>query len=161
TAEGLPAGVTCTPQVLGAGMTKTALVLTAAADAPVSTSEIRVQGVATINGHAVFHEARPASLTWDVNPGQNIPLVSRLDRNLILAVREKAAFNLSASLDKATVFQGDKATLALRLSRLWPDFKTPLQVAVNPAELPANLTVNNNQPLALAPGKDDGGMVID
>src|SRR5262249_46119619 len=41
TAEGLPAGVTCPSQTLGPAMRQTSLVVTAAADAPPWTGEIR------------------------------------------------------------------------------------------------------------------------
>src|SRR5690606_12687569 len=48
--EGLPAGVTCPPQVLGPKQEETRLVVTAAADAPAGLSEIKIKGTATIDG---------------------------------------------------------------------------------------------------------------
>src|SRR5439155_24664551 len=41
TAEGLPTGVTCPPQVLGTGLRHSTLVLAAAANAPVTTAAFR------------------------------------------------------------------------------------------------------------------------
>src|SRR5207244_698059 len=108
--EGLSTGVTCTSQIIGPGLRETALVLTAAANAPVWTGEIKIKGTATINGRAVVREARSASITWPVAPQQGIPPISRLDRNLVLAVRDKAPFNLAAKADKSRVLQGTKAT---------------------------------------------------
>jgi hypothetical protein len=157
-AEGLPKGVTCPPQVLGAGQRQTTLVLSAAADAPRATGEIKIKGTAVIKGQTVTHEARPASIVWPIQPQQNIPTVSRLDRSLLLAVRDKAPFGLTASIDKATLVQGDKGTIALKLARIWPDFKVPLQVVV--ADPVPNLLVNNNQPINMAPGNDAASMPV-
>jgi hypothetical protein len=158
TAEGLPKGVTCSPQVLSPGMRMTRLVLNAAADAPAFSGEIKVKGTAVIRGQTVVREARPASITWPVPPQQNIPTLTRLDRALALAVRDKAPFSVTAALEKAVVVQGDKANLNVKLARLWPDFKQPLTVTLEEA-LP-NVVLNNNQPLTLNPGKDDGAMPV-
>ena len=159
TAEGLPKGVTCPPQIMGTGLRHATLVLSAAANTPITTAEFRVKATATINGKAVVREVRPASITWPVPPGQNIPAMSRLDRQLVLAVRDKPPYNLTATIDKLNILQGDKANLTLKVDRLWPDFKQPLTViTVNQPPfsntLPANLVINNNQPVTLNPGKD-------
>jgi hypothetical protein len=156
--EGLPKDVTCAPQSLGPGLRQTALILTAAANAPLGVSEIKVRGTATINGQTVVREARPASITWPVPPQQGIPLLSRLDRSLVLAVREQAPFALTAQIDKPVVLQGDKPNLTLKLTRLWPDFKTPLQLVINDP-IP-NLAVNNNQPIAVAADKNEAKAVV-
>ncbi|HXG12681.1 MAG TPA: PPC domain-containing protein [Gemmataceae bacterium] len=171
TVEGLPAGVTCPPQVLGTGLRQTTLVVSAAADAPPWAGEIKVRGTATIRGQTVVREARPASITWPVQPGAPIPTISRLDRGLVLAVRDQPPFNLTATLDKPVVLQGDKANIQVKVDRLWPDFKTPLNLQIvlptpgqNPnqsGELPANLAVNNNQPLAVAPDKKEATMAVE
>src|SRR5207237_2087927 len=65
----------------------------------------------------------------------------------------------TAALDKPAVVQGDKANVTVKLARLWPDAKAvPLQLL--PVDLPPNVTVNNNQPFALNPGKDDGSLPV-
>jgi hypothetical protein len=156
--EGLPKGVTCAPQVLGAGQRQTTLVLTAAADAPAWTGEIKVKGTAVVRGQSVSHEARPASIVWPIQPQQNIPAMSRLDRGLVLAVRDKAPFALTASLDKPTLVQGDKGAITLKLARIWPDFKVPLQVTI--ADPVPNLLVNNNQPINMAPANDTATLPV-
>jgi hypothetical protein len=158
TADGLPKGVTCPEQVITNGMRVTRLVLSAAADAPEFNGEFRVKGTAVVKGQPVTREARPASITWPVPPQQNIPTLTRLDRGLALSVREKAPFNVALTLDKPAVVQGDKANLTVKLTRLWPDFKQPLTASLE--ELLPNIVVNNNQPLTLNPGKDDGPMPI-
>ncbi len=152
--EGLPKGVTCSPQWLGAGQRSGVLVLSATADAAPWAGEIKIKGTAVVNGQTLIREARPAGITWPVQPQQNIPTISRLDRALVLSVRDKAPFALTATIDKATLVQGDKATLTVKVARLWPDFKQPLTATL--MEPVPNILVNNNQPVALNPGKDDG-----
>jgi hypothetical protein len=148
-AEGLPSGVICPPQVMGTGLRQATLVLSAAADALPFSGEIKIKGTATINGQSVMREARPASVTWPVQPQAGIPAITRLDRNLVLAVRDKAPWSVSISLDKPALVHGDKANLTAKLTRLWPDFKQPLQLQA--VDLPPGLVVNNNQPITIAP----------
>ncbi|HZT81179.1 MAG TPA: hypothetical protein VFA26_13185 [Gemmataceae bacterium] len=158
TIDGLPPGVTCPPQVLSAGQNAALLVVSAAPNAAVFTGEIKVKGTATIKGQAVVREARPGSITWPTQPGQNVPAVGRLERSTWLAVREKAPWGLTPTLEKPVLIQGDKTNLKVQLARLWPDFKQPLQVQV--MEPIPNVTVNNNQPITLNPGKDDGVLPV-
>jgi hypothetical protein len=152
--EGLPKGVTCLPQTLGAAQRAGALILSAAPDAAAWTGEIKVKGTAVVKGQTMVREARPAGITWAVQPQTNVPAVSRLDRSLLLAVRDKAPFALGATLDKATVVQGDKVTLTVKVSRLWPDLKQPINATV--MDPVPGVVVNNNQPVALNAGKDEG-----
>jgi hypothetical protein len=162
TAEELPPGVTCPPQILAGNQRQTKLVLTAAPDAAEWTGEIKIKGTATIKGQPVVREARPASITWPVQPQQNIPTLTRLDRQLVLAVRDKVPYSVAATIDKPAVVQGDKATINLKLTRVWPDLKNPLTVQlVDPPEPPiANLIVNNNQPVTIAPGADTAAVPV-
>ncbi len=160
TVEGLPPGVTCVPQILGANLREGQLVLSAAPSAAAWAGEIKVKGTATIKGQKVVREARPASIVWPVQPQQNLPTVTRLDRGLFLAVRDKAPFTVAAALDKPAIVQGDKGTLKVTVTRLWPDFKTPLIVQALAPELPPGLTINNNQPLNLAPTAKDGSLAV-
>jgi hypothetical protein len=156
--EGLPKGVTCPPQTLASGTRLAALVLSTAADAPAWTGEIKVKGAAVINGQTVVREARPGSILWPIQPGQNMPALARLDRGLALAVRDKAPFHLAATLDKPAILQGDKANLTVKLARLWPDFKQPLQAVI--MEPIPNLTVNNNQPVTINPDKTEAVLPV-
>lgn len=165
TVDGLPPGVTCSPQVLGPGVRQTNLVLRAAPNAAPCTGVIAVKGQATINGQPVVREARPATITWAVPPGQNIPTVTRLNHQLVLAVRDKAPFVLVAP-DKAVVSLGDKLTIPLKLEPLWPNFKGQVQIQPQGGELPPGMNFGNltltadkreaqvtvNVPTNLAPG---------
>ena len=151
-AEGLPPGVTCPAQTLGAGAKQANLVLSAARESLVGTWELKVRGTAVIGGRKVVHEARPAGVTWPVPPQQNIPAISRLDRSLVVAVRDRAPYRVAATVDKPAFVQGDKAALTLKVDRYWPDFKAPLQAVA--VDLPPNLAVNNNQPVTIAADKN-------
>src|SRR5262249_32231194 len=70
TAEGLPAGVTCLPQKIGPAQKMTTLVVSVAANAAPAVTAFTLKGTATINGQAVVREARPATISWSVQPGQ-------------------------------------------------------------------------------------------
>ncbi len=151
--EGLPAGVTCLPQTVGPNLKQSIVTLEASATAAAWAGEVKIKGTAMINGQSVVREARPASVTWGVPPQQGIPALTRLDRNLVMAVRDKAPFHLAVRLDKNVVLQGEKVPVNVKMTRLWPDFKTPLQVVY--ADPIPNLTVNNNQPIAVPADKNE------
>jgi hypothetical protein len=155
--EGLPIGVTCPPQVLAANMKSTHLVVSADHDAPRFTGEVRVIGMSLIGGRQVRHEARPASITWATQPQQNIPTITRLDKSLLLAVRDRSPARLTATPDRVVVRQGDKLDLMLKLKRLAPDFKGNFQVTPVPGEFPPGMNFGN---LTFAPGKDDQKAVL-
>ena len=155
TADGLPQGVACKPQVLGPGMKQAALVLSAIPDAPLWTGEIRVKGTATISGRTVVREARPATITWPVFAPQ-FPTISRLDQSLVLAVRDKAPFRLIAGLEEVAAAPGTRVTIPLKLERLTLDPKA--QVQVQPIVLPPNIGIN---PTNVAAGKSDGSITLD
>lgn len=169
TLEGLPAGVTCPPQILGTGLRQASLVVTAAPDAPPWTGEIKVKGTARIKDQDVVREARPATITWPVQAQQNIPTITRLNSSLVLAVRDKGPYSLTAAIEKSAAQQGDKVKLTVKVNRQWPEAKGPIQLSMAPqqqnqnqvGEVPANLTVNNNQPLAVAPDKGEGVLVVE
>lgn len=159
TVEGLPAGVTCTPQSFGATQKQAAFVLSAAANAAVATSAITVKGTAVVNGKTVVREARPATISWQTQQA-NAPTLSRLDRQLVLAVREKAPFRLTPEVQQIAVKQGDKAQIKLKLARLWPELKAVVNVQAvtitGNQPLVPGIVFNNNQPLAIAADKTEG-----
>lgn len=157
TMEGLPSGITCPPQILSGRMKSAYLVLTAADGAPPFTGEVKVFGTAVIGGARVTREARPATSVWPVQPAQNIPTVTRLDRSLMLAVRDKAPGKLTSTLTTARVALGDKLNIPLKLTRMLDDFKGNFQVTPVPGDLPPNINFAN---LTFAPGKDDQTAVL-
>jgi len=156
-AEGLPPGVTCSPQVIGPTIKQGVVVLTAAADAPEWTGEIKIKGTATVNGQPAVREARAATITWAGNPQQPIAAHSRLDRSICLAVRDKAPFVLTAATDKFAAPQGDKITVPLKIERLWPELKVPVNITA--LGLPTGMTFNNNNAPMAVPG-DTASLVL-
>jgi hypothetical protein len=178
TAEGLPAGVTCQPQTIGAAQRAGALVLSAAPNAAKFDGPITIKATATVAGKPLVREARSASILWGVQQGQNIPTITRLDSAAFISVRPNGFFKVTAEPENAfitkageklpqplTVKQGEKLTVPFKVARISPDAKVAItlrQISTtqNPQQMP--LTVNNGQPLpAVAPDKADGTFVID
>jgi hypothetical protein len=116
TAEDLPLGVTCPPQILPPNARQSALVLEAAAAAKPWAGAIQVIGRAEINKQIVVRETRPASVTWPMNQ-RNAPAIARLDRQLVMAVGETGAFALSTSQRQLVAHSGDPVRLRVDVAR--------------------------------------------
>ncbi|HEV7223882.1 MAG TPA: PPC domain-containing protein [Pirellulales bacterium] len=84
TAEGLPAGVTSQPVVIGAGQSATTLVLSASDQAAAYAGNIQIIGRAKIGDADVARAARPGTVLHAA--AQNIPADARMARSLTLAV---------------------------------------------------------------------------
>lgn len=98
TAAGLPGGVTASEAIIGPGATAATVVLTAAADAPLSAAPIEVTGTAQIGGGNVARKARygaalyPTPFAIQGQLVQPMPSVdARLAQNLVVSVSEKEA----------------------------------------------------------------------
>src|SRR5205085_6959447 len=98
--------------------------------APLWEGAIRVKATATIDGKKVEREARAATVTWPLGQNQQGPTISRLDGSLVLAVTEEGPFTLTTTMTTATAKPGEKVTVPLKLTRNWPDFKAPVQIAI-------------------------------
>jgi hypothetical protein len=158
-AEGLPEGVTCVTQAVGKEQREGTLVLAAKANAPKWTGKVRVKGTATIDGRKVEREARAASVTWPAP--QNTPPISRLDHDLVLAVRDEAPYTLTAGLDHATVTAGERVEVPVKLKRNWADFKVPVQVAaLNLPSQQGNRQQNLQPLLTLNAGSEQGRVTL-
>ncbi|HBI42121.1 MAG TPA: hypothetical protein DDY78_04580 [Planctomycetales bacterium] len=176
--EGLPAGVTCPPQTIGGGVRETQLVLNAGAGAAAWTGEIKIKGTATIKGQPVVREARAGGVVWpSPQPTQTMPLAGRVERTVALAVRaDKAPWAvttaMTTAIDNAILTQSDPkklttATITVKLTRAWPDLNQPIAVQALAPELPgqqnqqgSQLTINNNQPINLAPGQAEAKLPV-
>jgi hypothetical protein len=186
TAQGLPAGVTARPATVGTNMRWGTLVLSGAAGVKDFTGPITVICTSQRDGKPITREARPASITWGIPPQQNVPTVTRLDDQLVLAVRgEKATFRLQTDLSKATiktkdkdgkdkeekvsgpifVKPGDKLMLPVKIS--WqgsearPNPMTLQGEATQPNMQQAPLTISNNQPVSVPKDKNDQPVTVD
>jgi hypothetical protein len=136
TAENLPAGVSCPPQVVGPGQTRGTLVLTTDPDADDWAGFVTITGTAMVGGEKVGHAARPFTVVWPavgVQPNQpppNAPMLTRMDRGpgLALALRGEPPFRLTPTTDKPIrVPAGGRAEVALKVERR-AGMKDPIQV---------------------------------
>ena len=158
TAEGLPAGVTAQPLTIGPAARWGVLVLNVAPGAAAATASFRVAVTEAVGDVKRMRIARPASVTWgSTQPDQNVPVISKLDQALVIAVRpEKAPFSIAADVPNALVKpatgkeekangpvvvlrQGDKATVPVKVEWAVPE-KPPVTLAVEPMALNAQNT---------------------
>jgi hypothetical protein len=148
--EKLPPGLTLRPQIIAANQKQSGLVVSAAPEAPPYVGPIQVVASAMIDGKKVTREVRAATITWPIQQQQqNTPTITRLDRELILALRDKAPYSLSIAKDKISVLQGEKIIVPVKLTLIAADFKANVQVSA--LALPTGMAM---QPATLAPGKD-------
>lgn len=162
TGDKLPPGVTIRPQVVAGNQKLAAIVVSAAPKAPTYTGPINIVAVATANGKKLTREVRGASITWSLaQQQQNTPTVSRLDRELVAAVRDKAPYILSPDKTQFAVPQGDRISIPLKLTAV--DFKGGVQVsaltlptgmAMQPvtAQTGQNATINLDSKTTVLPG---------
>jgi hypothetical protein len=113
-AVGLPAGVSCDPVVVAPGKNSAPLVFHAAADAKPGVFDVRIVGKAEIDGAAVARIARGGGLTW---PTVNTPGVARMSDSIVLAVRERNPYTVTASLASATAAAGTKVAIKVKIDR--------------------------------------------
>ena len=113
-ATNLPPGVTCAPVEIGPGKTSVPLVFSAAPDAPLGHAEIHVLGKAKIEGKDVVRYARGGGLTW---PTVNTPGVARMANSIVLAVRQPASFEVTATPGTISAKPGAKVKFEVALKR--------------------------------------------
>lgn len=153
--ESLPEGVSMPPQVISGTQKQAALVFTATPTAPIAGGPIKLVGTAVISGQKLVREVRSATITWPVAQA-GTPTISRLDRELVLSVRDKAPYTLTIEKDKIAVWLGDKVKVPIKLHVHSPEFKSQVQVVA--LSLPAGMALS---PLTLSPGKETGTLIFD
>lgn len=190
TAEGLPPGVTAKPTIIGTGQRWGTLVLSVADGAALFTGAIKVKCSATVNDKPIAHDARPASITWSVQPGNNTPTITRLDREFVLAVRpDKAPLRVAVDLpsvkvktkdkdgkdvEKAAetplfVKPGDKIVVPVKVTWQGGEARAnPVNVRFEPAQPNANQAAigvqggdGNNPNMTIPKEKNDGTLTVD
>jgi hypothetical protein len=144
----LPPGLTVKPQVIAGNQKIAALSVGAAPEAPPYVGPIMLTATATVNGKKLVREVRGATITWPVQQ-QNTPTITRLDREIVVAVRAKAPFALSVGKDKIAAVQGERITVPVKATALASDFKTNVQISA--VTLPTGMVM---QPVTITPGKD-------
>ena len=145
-AKNLPAGVTSEPIIIGKDVKWGTLVVTAAPDAPIGESDFEVVGKSTIktkdkDGKDVEKElvrkARGGAIVWDT---VNTNALARMSRSLVMAVREKVPFLLTAAPNAIKVKQGDPINLTLTLKRR-EDMPNAVQLTGAGYQLPPGLEI--------------------
>lgn len=146
----LPPGVSVKPQVIAGAQKQAALIVSVAADAPPYVGPIELEAIATVNGEKLVRDVRAATITYpSLQPQPGPPLLARLDRELLMAIRGRAPYALVPSKERITILQGNKVSLALKLNRLSPEFKSA--VNVTGVALPTGMVL---QPTVMSPDKD-------
>lgn len=137
TATKLPPGVKADPIVIGPGVKWASLIVTAAPDAPIGESEIELVGTSESLGRKLVRQARGGVIVWDT---VNTPAISRMTRSLVLGVREKSPFELTASPAEFTVKKGEPLKLSVTIKR---DANMPNAVDLSGAgvQLPPGLEI--------------------
>lgn len=137
TAEQLPPGVHAAPTTIGAGNSGT-FVLWADENAEPFVGPIKLIATGKNSEQAFSREVRPYTRVWQQGDGS-----SRVMRDQVLAVREKAPYALKFPESKVAAVSGQKVEVKLTLERLWADFKEPLNIL--PLAWPGNFKTNNGQ----------------
>jgi hypothetical protein len=160
-ATGLPPGVSCPPAYLSPQADWGVIVFTAAADAADWAGPIRLRARAKINEAAVEREVECVVRRW---PTGNVN-TCRASRELCLAVRPGAPYNLRLPTDPLTITAGASGETKVVAQRLQPEFKDKIQVIglnlfpgfeVPAVEIPADKTevaVKINVGSDVPPGK--------
>lgn len=147
TADNLPEGVKCPPQMIGAGQTRGTLVLTAESDVDDWAGFVKIYG----KSGELKHAARPFTVTWPPigananQPPPNIPMITRMDRGdgLALAIRGEPPFTLTPTETELTAKAGGKLEVTLKVSRDMK-FKDAIQIF---SVTDLNTRPRGNQPL--------------
>ncbi len=133
----LPPGVKADPIVIGPGLKWGMLVLTADANAPVGEGEIEITGTSEVAGRKLVRKARGGVIVWDT---VNTPAISRMTRSIVMAVREKAPFTLTASPAEITVKKGEPIKLTVAVARA-PDMPNAVDLTGAGVQLPPGMEI--------------------
>jgi hypothetical protein len=137
--EGLPAGLTASPTVIGAGQADTVITVNAVDGAALCGAQVRIVGTADVNGKKVVEYADCSEmLTLAL---ANLPWPPRnLTDKLALSVTEKPFFTLEVKLDAPALGRGTTLPITITAKRA-DDFKDPITLAIQ--GLPANVDLGN------------------
>lgn len=123
-AEGLPAGLTCSPVHMSPQTQTGTIVFTASEGAPEWSGAIRLKAIAVVDGKKIERPVRCVQRRWPID---NIS-TSVAVREIVLAIRAKSPYGLKTQSEPAKVAAGGSVEFKLEGSRHWPDFKGPIQV---------------------------------
>jgi hypothetical protein len=132
--------------VIGKDLKWGTLIVSAAPDAPIGEGEFEVVGKSKIkvkdkdgkeSEQELVRSARGGTIVWDT---VNTNALARMARSLVMAVREKAAFTLTAAPNEFTVKQGEPLNLSISLKRR-EDMPAPVQLTGAGYQLPPGLEI--------------------
>src|SRR5262249_1208564 len=148
-----------------------------AGDAAAFTGPITLKATSTVGGKQLARDVRPATVTWGFpQQGINVPMVSRMDHSLVLAVRpEKGFFKLTADTANATtkvngkdeklaamvVKQGEKVTVPVKATWTSPDKQNVNLQAEPMMPNPQNSPITVQVTAQLTKDKPEGAVVLD
>jgi hypothetical protein len=150
-AEDLPKGLHAAPTTIN-GDNHGTLVLWADADAPDWVGDVKLTATAKRGDEAIIREVRPYTR---VSTSTQLSS-SRPTRQLVVAIRETAPFHVSPASERVEVEAGKKVELRLQCQRLWPDFKSP--VNVTPLDFPGSI---KTEALSIPADKTEATATID
>jgi hypothetical protein len=122
-AEDLPKGLHAAPTIIN-GDNHGILVLWADADAPDWVGPVKLTATAKRGDTELIREVRPYTR---VSTSTQLSS-SRPTRQLVVAIRDNAPFHVAPMIERVEVEAGKKVELKLSCQRLWPDFKSPVNV---------------------------------
>ncbi len=120
TAEGLPAGVTCSETTVGGNATEAALVIDADENAAAWAGSIRVVGKANVGGKDVVRNAVPGTIVWESQSAQQQPIGGRTSQTIPLAVVDREVVPATVSVGDGSVVEtsiGGKVEWPIKLTR--------------------------------------------
>jgi hypothetical protein len=130
--EGLPAGVTFSPASIKAGQNAVTVILSSAVDASPLAGPIKIVGSSAGTGGTMTREARAFSTLWPVEDFNREAVLSRISRDLTLAVADKelAPVALDPAEDKTwETSVANKIQIPLKITRRG-EFNNPLKFKV-------------------------------
>jgi hypothetical protein len=122
-AEDLPKGLHAAPTIIN-NDSRGIMVLWADADAADWVGPVKLTATAKRGDDTLVREVRPYTR---VSTSTQLSS-SRPTRQLVVAIRDSAPFHVAPMEERVEVEAGKKVEVKLQCQRLWPDFKSPVNV---------------------------------
>lgn len=128
--EGLPSGVSAAGLKIGKGKTYGHMIISAAADAKPGFSLARITGRASIDGKAVTHPCRVASMKWPVRDAKGEIPAPRLMADVPVSVTDSEPAPISITAEHKVWEAKAGETLKIPLKVVWRDDFTGTSIKV-------------------------------
>jgi hypothetical protein len=150
-AKDLPKGLHAEPTIIN-NDSHGIIVLWADADAPDWVGPVKLTATAKRGEMELIREVRPYTRVWNSTQLSS----SRPTRQFVIAIRDNAPFHVAPMMERVEVEAGKKVELKLQCQRLWPDFKSPVNVP--PLAFPGPIKTGT---LSIAADKTEATTTID